>query len=173
MLNRRALALHLALNELGCSLKMGDFSDRLSMQKTVHLIQGAGVHLGFGYNWYIHGPYSPALTEEAFGLLNEQLGDPSGRFADGWALDTKSKGFLKSLKVALENLPNGEVERPRQLEIVSSVLWALQRAWAPWNRPSLVFQQLVEKGKKDFTLEQVRNALSWLKKYALLPKAES
>lgn len=39
-----------------------NFDDRLICQKKIYLLQQLDVDLGYSYNWYIHGPYSPALT---------------------------------------------------------------------------------------------------------------
>ena len=38
------------------------FDDRLICQKKVYLLQSLGTNLGYTYNWYVRGPYSPALT---------------------------------------------------------------------------------------------------------------
>lgn len=43
------------------------FDDRLKLQKTVYLLErGFDVDLGYRFNWYLHGPYSPPLAREAF-----------------------------------------------------------------------------------------------------------
>jgi uncharacterized protein YwgA len=44
------------------------FSDRLILQKTVYLLQAFGIYLGYQFNWYLRGPYSPQLAKDAFGL---------------------------------------------------------------------------------------------------------
>ena len=43
-----------------------DFEDKLIIQKAVYLLQLKGVKTGFGFNLYVRGPYSPALTIELY-----------------------------------------------------------------------------------------------------------
>ncbi|MEE0537195.1 MAG: hypothetical protein UC749_01935 [Ruminococcus sp.] len=38
------------------------FDDRLISQKKIYILQSLGTNLGYEYNWYIRGPYSPSLT---------------------------------------------------------------------------------------------------------------
>lgn len=38
------------------------FDERLICQKKIYLLQSLGTNLGYTYNWYVRGPYSPALT---------------------------------------------------------------------------------------------------------------
>ncbi len=44
------------------------FGDRLILQKTVYLLQAFGIYLGYQFNWYLRGPYSPHLAKDAFSL---------------------------------------------------------------------------------------------------------
>ncbi len=44
------------------------FGDRLILQKTVYLLQAFGIYLGYQFNWYLRGPYSPQLTKDAFSV---------------------------------------------------------------------------------------------------------
>lgn len=48
---------------------MDTFEDRLILQKRIYLLQALGLFLGYRFNWYVHGPYSPDLTREAFKLV--------------------------------------------------------------------------------------------------------
>jgi len=59
------------LNALGINPKMETFSERKLMQKLVYLLQKFGIDLGFYYNWYLHGPYSPGLTRVLFEIVEE------------------------------------------------------------------------------------------------------
>ena len=47
---------------------MTTFKGRLIFQKTVYLLQIMGIFLGYRFNWYIYGPYSPSLTRDGFEL---------------------------------------------------------------------------------------------------------
>lgn len=46
------------------------FDDRLICQKKIYLLQSLGTDLGYAYNWYVRGPYSPALTTYVFNNLD-------------------------------------------------------------------------------------------------------
>ena len=45
------------------NLSIDTFENRLIAQKKIYLLQGLGTDLGYSYNWYIRGPYSPALSK--------------------------------------------------------------------------------------------------------------
>lgn len=47
---------------------VASFKERLILQKTVYLLQASGIFLGYSFNWYLHGPYSPTLAREGFDL---------------------------------------------------------------------------------------------------------
>ncbi|MHA1731449.1 MAG: hypothetical protein ACTSU5_05875 [Promethearchaeota archaeon] len=54
---------------------MNNFSNRLVLQKTIYLIQKLGFDLGYRFNWYLRGPYSPSLAADGFyieSLLEER-----------------------------------------------------------------------------------------------------
>ncbi|MCK5676845.1 MAG: hypothetical protein KAH72_00010 [Flavobacteriaceae bacterium] len=56
--------------------QMGDFDSRLRLQKIVYLLQASGLSLGYGYNWYVRGPYSPDLTKTLYEIFeNEWIGE--------------------------------------------------------------------------------------------------
>jgi len=55
-----------ALKVAGLDPSVATFEERKKVQKLVYLLQFFGVRLGFQYNWYLHGPYSPDLTKVLF-----------------------------------------------------------------------------------------------------------
>ena len=63
-----------ALDYLGASTDLETFSNRKKLQKLTYLVQIVyGVKLGFGFSWYLHGPYSPQLTRALYnGNLDSQ-----------------------------------------------------------------------------------------------------
>lgn len=82
----------------GLLRRLGDFSirtfeDRLVLQKTVYLLQTFGIYLGYQFNWYLHGPYSPQLTRDAFGLQTDWSAYKQVFFANP-AVDDRIKEFL-------------------------------------------------------------------------------
>lgn len=46
------------------------FDERLLSQKKIFLLENLGVEIGYSYNWYIRGPYSPDLTSYIFANLD-------------------------------------------------------------------------------------------------------
>ncbi|MBN2153347.1 MAG: hypothetical protein JW839_17975 [Candidatus Lokiarchaeota archaeon] len=44
------------------------FDDRLVMQKMIYLLAVLDCDLGYDFNWYKYGPYSPDLTRDAYSL---------------------------------------------------------------------------------------------------------
>lgn len=54
------------LKALGFKPSVGDFEDRLKVQKVIYLLKLKGVDAGFKYNLYVRGPYSPDLTQEIY-----------------------------------------------------------------------------------------------------------
>lgn len=60
------------LEERGVNLEFGieNFEQRLILQKLVYILQEFGVPLNYSFNWYMHGPYSPELTSDAFSYLS-------------------------------------------------------------------------------------------------------
>ena len=50
------------------SFDMKTFSNRLKLQKIIYLVQANGIHLGYSFSWYLHGPYSADLTKDAYQL---------------------------------------------------------------------------------------------------------
>lgn len=51
------------LKDVG-NFSMDDFAGRLTLQKTVRLLQAFGVDLGYHFAWYLHGPYCKALFKD-------------------------------------------------------------------------------------------------------------
>ncbi len=68
VLDTRLTVLSAFLRALGQPLDISTKDDRLRTQKAVYLGQLTGVDLGYRYNWYVHGPYSPSLTQDYYAL---------------------------------------------------------------------------------------------------------
>lgn len=67
-MDTRLAVLNAFLRELGQPLDISTKDNRLRTQKAVYLGQLTGVDLGYRYNWYVHGPYSPSLTQDYYAL---------------------------------------------------------------------------------------------------------
>ena len=76
----RALALGAVLKRIG-NFDINTFEGRLVLQKTVYLLQSLGLYFGYKFSWYVHGPYSPELTREAFKIYPFFNEIPRAKFA--------------------------------------------------------------------------------------------
>ena len=52
----------------GFDFKVNYFNNRLKLQKYVFLLRRYGIDLGYSYNYYIRGPYSPELADDYYNL---------------------------------------------------------------------------------------------------------
>jgi len=59
---------------------LGTFEGRLVFQKSVYLMQAFGIYLGYRFNWYLRGPYSPSLTKDGFELSDNLAQYTPARF---------------------------------------------------------------------------------------------
>src|SRR5207253_11490502 len=70
-MNASRIELALVLHHLDVPIDLRTFSNRLNVQKKIYLAQIAGIDLGYRFGWYIRGPYSTGLTQDAFTLKDE------------------------------------------------------------------------------------------------------
>lgn len=64
------IATGVVMSKLNC-FNLDSLSNRILLQKKFYLLQRSGINLGFQYNWYVHGPYSPDLTSAAYECMSE------------------------------------------------------------------------------------------------------
>ncbi len=69
-MNNFDIATAIALRDLKCG-SIETLNDRILLQKKIFLAQDIGLPLGYGYGWYIHGPYSTDLTAAAYQIIPE------------------------------------------------------------------------------------------------------
>ncbi|MBN1165517.1 MAG: hypothetical protein JXA44_00120 [Methanospirillaceae archaeon] len=98
-----------ALKALGISADIDEFDKRLIIQKTVCLLQLRGLKMYYPFFIYIHGPYSPELTNDYYQEKEKFINEETDVELTGSELE-KIKEFS-----ALFNL-----EKPSQLEIAST-----------------------------------------------------
>ncbi len=60
-----------ALEKIGFNFNVRLFNNRLKLQKFVFLAKQYGIDLGYNFNLYIRGPYSPLLAEDYYRLSEE------------------------------------------------------------------------------------------------------
>jgi uncharacterized protein YwgA len=162
-MDRQQIGVKLTVDGLGLPFKIDTFMDRLIMQKTVYLAQAKGVNLGYFYQWYLHGPYSPSLTRDEYAIAAD-IGfgmDDS----EGWKLDEQSSQRLEKIKDIFSE-PDRE-KLAKKLELLASVHFLIDRKQVSKKNISQITTTLT-RFNKDFSKQEVKEALEELKKYDLL-----
>lgn len=115
--NERELILSRILQLAGIDhVDMDNFDNRLVYQKIVYLMQNYGLSLGYGYSWYVKGPYSPELTKTLFNIT-PQISAESANFVfdDNDSIIEKVTNF--------KSLLNDQIRNPLFLEILASIIF--------------------------------------------------
>lgn len=162
-MDRQQIGLKLALSALQQELDLTGFDPRLVLQKSIYLAQAAGVDLGYTFTWYLRGPYSPALTRDAFALRAE-LSQNSEEWKE-WALDPGSVTRLDHLRTLFAAIPAPEFAR--RLELLASAHFLIRTRQSPADDPRVLGEVLRRNGK-DFSESDIRVALQDLRDHDLL-----
>jgi uncharacterized protein YwgA len=127
---RRLAGFVKALESIGFNFNVRLFNNRLKLQKYVFLAKQYGIDLGYNFNLYVRGPYSPMLAEDYYRLSEEiepiRVGLP--------------EDFIKLIKNKSE----------RWLELASTVVMVKNRY------PSIDDEKIIKivLGNKPFTNEE-------------------
>jgi uncharacterized protein YwgA len=144
-MNRGRILLKLVLDQAGAGqLSLDTFADRLSLQKRIYLIQLSGVDFGYRYNWYLRGPYCPALTRDAF-LLKDEVEGEEKEYTTYELTDSAIEKIHAVQKIW--DLPGGLGVSPEDwLELLASLHYLKHVAYWPGNNVAKerIFQKLVE-----------------------------
>jgi len=97
---------------LGKQVTMGDYTERLMLQKLVYLLKSIDNSITYNFSWYHRGPYSPELTKEAYEEIKN--------YSD-YKLDKNDSNLIKSIK---NLLPDNITET--NLELFASVLYLMK-----------------------------------------------
>ena len=108
------------LNLLSHHLDLFDinkFQGRKILQKTVYILREMGMNFRYSYNWYIHGPYSPQLADDAYEIeTNKKYYDDE---IAGYRYKSKAKEKITRFEVLFE----GRAKDDEWMELVSSLLF--------------------------------------------------
>lgn len=162
-MNKDHILLKLVLDEIGLgSLEIGKFSSRKILQKKIYLLQLTGIDLGYRYNWYLYGPYCPALTSDTFSLRDEIKYDDE--FKD-YELNSQTKSKLDSLDTIINLLDTPETNEPEWLELLASLHYLRHIAyWTGKDSPEFdeVFEKLGQ-SKPHFRDKRQLAEVGWKK----------
>ena len=134
-----------ALENIGFNFDVNRFNHRLKLQKYVYLARRYGIDLGYRYNLYIRGPYSPELADDYYSV---RVGMPEEH------VDVPENFF---------RLVKGKSER--WLELAATLVMIKERY------PDISDEEMIDIviGNKPFaTPEELKNILKKLKKYNAL-----
>jgi uncharacterized protein YwgA len=97
------------MKEVGRKPRVGNFEDKLIIQKTVCLLELMGFDMGYRFSLYVRGPYSPDLTTDLYAHQ-----DWVENLKTDYVIATKEKEILVKISEASDNLD------PALLEIMAT-----------------------------------------------------
>lgn len=138
---------------------MGDFEDRVLFQKVVYLAQAIGIGFEeYKFGWYVHGPYSPALTTEGYKIYASSENYGPHQFTES---ELEKIAFLKGLF-------QKEIEKRdwNRLELCASILFCWESA-----KSEDELAKIIKEKKGWYTEQEIREGIEKIKQ--LLLKAHS
>ena len=115
----RLTVLQLVMNGMGLESGIDTIDERVTFQKAVYLAQAGGVQLGYRYNWYRMGPYSPDLTRDYYAL--HETSDDEPTVENGMSLRPQVIKTLQTLSSILSPPPDFPHNQAGWLELLASV----------------------------------------------------
>lgn len=134
------------------------FNERLVCQKKIYLLQSLGSDLGYEYNWYMRGPYSPSLTSYVYSNLDLLENSDLTNFT----LNANVESNIKKVN-SLEGKRDTELTPPLWYELLASLLY-INKNKASWNveDDQDLYKQLIEM-KPQFNTEQCEHGMKVLR----------
>ncbi len=135
---------------------MSTFNGRLTLQKTVYLMQAFGIYLGHNFSWYLRGPYSSHLASVGFTLQEVYHRIPA---AGHFAKPTQRK-FDKFIEFMSDKKHD-----PARLEILASIHF-LKRI-----HPKMTKAKIIERVKNKqgyFKKKQCEDAWQELEEWSMI-----
>jgi len=155
--NKDHILLKLVLDKIGLgNLEIGDFTSRKILQKKTYLLQLTGIDLGYRYNWYLYGPYCPALANDTFTLRDEIKYDDE---FNNYELNSKTKSRLDTLDGVVGLPRTAETTEPEWLELLASLHYLKHIAYWP-GKSDPQFEEVFEKLKESKPHFQGRRTLA-------------
>jgi uncharacterized protein YwgA len=164
-MDRQQILLAKSLEAAQVPLGVKTFNERLILQKSVYLLQSAGIHMGFRFRWYLRGPYSPDITAGAFGVVNE--GEYGEQELRGWKLDDESSARARNLQPLLRREGESNAELARRLELLASTLFLCKTEQGRPSDPEGI-SKILKQNDKDFSTSEVKAAVKELRAHGLL-----
>ena len=154
---------------------LGEVPDRLSLQKSIYLLQKMGFDLGFSFDWYTLGPFSVGLARTMSrslesGVLqarsNGYLDFRSGSFYGD--LDRKNR-YITSNNELLSKLRPLLSEGSIFMECVGSLLYLATDSVEPTKSKKEAFKELKQRKPGRFTNKLMKQSWKVLSELGLIP----
>lgn len=95
---------------------MTDFSTRLKLQKIVYLLQASNMSLGYGFNWYVRGPYSPDLAKVLYEIYRSET-----IYEEGKTIQFMNPTGISMVLEDFKNKLGDNINNPTYLEVLASM----------------------------------------------------
>jgi len=133
-------------------LDMGDYKNRLIVQKMTYMLKFILNRFDYSFSWYVRGPYSPTLTSEAF-----KFDDNSA--VENYEFDDNEKYAIERIRCLFN------VRDENAWELFASILYMLKENNVT-DKDKLVF--MVHSLKPWFTEEQIIDAFNKIQTSGIL-----
>ncbi len=131
-----------------------NFEKRLELQKVVYLLQEAGADLGYHFGWYIHGPYSSSLADDAYPLSS------SGKFLKTFQSPVNERALTK-FKSLIDSV-SGTKKRTYWLELLSSVHYVTKHSFPIAETKKEAIDSIVKVKRGKFSPQDIAKAYDLL-----------
>lgn len=138
------------------NFNMTNFDGRLTLQKSIYLMQAFGIYLGYNFSWYLRGPYSPRLARDGFALQEIYRSVPIGSF-EKKNIQSKFEKFLNFMK--------DKKKDSARLEIIASIHF-LKKIHKNMSKSEIL--EKVKKKQVYFTKKQCEKVWNELKEIELI-----
>lgn len=159
--------LKLTIDQLG-GFDMESFGGRIAIQKKIYLLQLSGLDLGYRFNWYIRGPYSPGLADTAFDIWNNL--DVVTDITNDYTLTDTAIKKIDKIKPLLESPCPSNMEEYGWLELLASLHYICHIAFLP-DEEKKDKEKLCGKLKElkpNYSMEEIHEAWDCLNKFGLI-----
>lgn len=122
-------------------LSKDSFDARIICQKKIYLLQSLGTDLGYSYNWYVRGPYSPMLANYVY--TNIEL--LSNTNFDSYRISESAEENINRVNSLQEQKPN-DFSLASWYELLASLLYIERNrnSWKIENDRESLFETLIK-----------------------------
>ncbi len=142
--------------------------ERVILQKKVYLLQELGVDIGYSYNWYLKGPYSPGLTTYVYDRLDYLL--QSSEELNKYKLNDDIYSKIQLVNSFSKQKPF-DLSLDAWYELLASVRYVWKNPYL-WEIDDISNSEriidVVRSEKPHFTIEHCKKAITLLQEHGLV-----